>query len=106
MRLRCPYRPYSWRQNGKELRLLFRDHYHRRPDRLQYARMAPPMPPLISRPHPPKYAGLRGLVPIILDGENAWDWYETNGRPFLRELYRPSRTTPLQALTVSGPRAI
>ena len=24
------------------------------------------------------------LVPIILDGENAWEWYEANGRPFLR----------------------
>ena len=29
------------------------------------------------------------LVPIILDGENAWEWYEANGRPFLRELYAP-----------------
>ena len=27
-------------------------------------------------------------MPIILDGENAWEWYEANGRPFLRELYR------------------
>ncbi len=28
------------------------------------------------------------LVPIILDGENAWEYYDRNGRPFLRELYR------------------
>ena len=32
--------------------------------------------------------GRECLVPIILDGENAWEWYEANGRPFLRELYR------------------
>ena len=32
--------------------------------------------------------GRDALVPIILDGENAWEYYEHNGRPFLRELYR------------------
>jgi hypothetical protein len=26
-------------------------------------------------------------VPIILDGENAWEYYDESGRPFLRELY-------------------
>ena len=33
-------------------------------------------------------AGRDALVPIILDGENAWEYYDHNGRPFLRELYR------------------
>ena len=33
-------------------------------------------------------AGRDALVPIILDGENAWEYYDRNGRPFLRELYR------------------
>ena len=32
--------------------------------------------------------GRDALVPIILDGENAWEYYDRNGRPFLRELYR------------------
>jgi hypothetical protein len=46
--------------------------------------------------------GRECLVPIILDGENAWEWYEANGRPFLRELYRRiSEDTSLEALTVS-----
>ena len=41
-------------------------------------------------------------MPIILDGENAWEWYEANGRPFLRELYRRISEDPnLEALTVS-----
>jgi len=34
------------------------------------------------------HAGRDALVPIILDGENAWEYYHRNGRPFLRELYR------------------
>ena len=42
------------------------------------------------------------LVPIILDGENAWEYYDHNGRPFLRELYRRiAESSDLAALTVS-----
>jgi hypothetical protein len=42
------------------------------------------------------------IVPIILDGENAWDWYPEEGRPFLRELYRRITDDPnMEALTVS-----
>ncbi len=42
------------------------------------------------------------LVPVILDGENAWEWYEANGRPFLRELYaRISADPGMEAVTVS-----
>src|SRR5262249_52525276 len=33
-------------------------------------------------------SGRDALVPIILDGENAWEYYYRNGRPFFRELYR------------------
>ena len=32
--------------------------------------------------------GEEALLPIILDGENAWEHFEGNGRPFLRALYR------------------
>ncbi|OFV95638.1 MAG: hypothetical protein A3F68_05980 [Acidobacteria bacterium RIFCSPLOWO2_12_FULL_54_10] len=31
--------------------------------------------------------GKNALVSIILDGENAWEYYDRNGRPFLRALY-------------------
>src|SRR5439155_8077248 len=42
------------------------------------------------------------LVPIILDGENAWEYYYRGGRPFLRELYkRIQDDRNMQALTVS-----
>jgi alpha-amylase/alpha-mannosidase (GH57 family) len=32
--------------------------------------------------------GQEGTIPIILDGENAWEHFEGGGRPFLRALYR------------------
>jgi hypothetical protein len=41
-------------------------------------------------------------VPIILDGENAWEYYDRSGRPFLRELYRRiSEDQRMRAVTVS-----
>jgi len=47
-------------------------------------------------------SGRDALVPIILDGENAWEYYDHNGRPFLRELYqRISDASDMSALTVS-----
>jgi hypothetical protein len=46
--------------------------------------------------------GRDALVPIILDGENAWEYYYLNGRPFLRELYRKISEDPrFAAITVS-----
>ncbi len=39
-----------------------------------------------------RYAGRTGggeaLIPIILDGENAWEHFQGGGRPFLRAFYR------------------
>ncbi len=31
--------------------------------------------------------GADALIPIVLDGENAWEYFEGGGRPFLRALY-------------------
>ncbi len=39
--------------------------------------------------------GLPYLVPIILDGENAWEYYEQNGNPFLKTLYQRLGDDPL-----------
>ena len=41
-----------------------------------------------------KYRGVSGVVPIILDGENAWGYYPTDGRPFLHALYRKLANHP------------
>src|SRR5262249_40731497 len=41
-----------------------------------------------------KRAGDSALIPIILDGENAWEHFEGGGRPFLRALYSRLETPP------------
>ncbi|MBY0494274.1 MAG: glycoside hydrolase [Cyanobacteria bacterium] len=41
-------------------------------------------------------------VPVILDGENAWEYYDGGGRPFLRALYRALSEAPdIQTVTMS-----
>lgn len=35
------------------------------------------------------------LLPVILDGENCWEWYAENGRPFLDALYTCLVENPL-----------
>ncbi|MEW6214352.1 MAG: glycoside hydrolase family 57 protein, partial [Nitrospirota bacterium] len=43
------------------------------------------------------------LLSIILDGENAWEYYKNDGRDFLRYLYEGlSREERLKTVTVSG----
>jgi len=42
------------------------------------------------------------LVPVILDGENAWEYYRNSGEDFLHELYSLLGSTPgIRPLTVS-----
>jgi alpha-amylase/alpha-mannosidase (GH57 family) len=46
--------------------------------------------------------GGEALLPIILDGENAWEHFEGNGHPFLRALYgRLSRHPELRTVTMA-----
>jgi alpha-amylase/alpha-mannosidase (GH57 family) len=46
--------------------------------------------------------GEEALIPIILDGENAWEYYEGGGRPFLRALYAALSDHPdLRTVTMS-----
>ena len=46
--------------------------------------------------------GKTAVVPIILDGENAWEFYPQSGREFLRRLYDAIQKDPsIAALTVS-----
>ncbi len=47
-------------------------------------------------------SGRDALVPIILDGENAWEYYPKSGREFLRHFYDAlQQTSGLEAVTVS-----
>jgi alpha-amylase/alpha-mannosidase (GH57 family) len=47
-------------------------------------------------------AGRDALVPVILDGENAWEYYPQSGREFLRRFYdRLQREPGIEAVTIS-----
>lgn len=47
-------------------------------------------------------AGQDAVVTVILDGENAWEYYPRSGRPFLRALYRQLTTAgDLRTCTLS-----
>ena len=72
------YRPYRWTQQGGEIRVIFRDHYLSDLIGFVYSRME-------AREAVQDFLGRIGktaarcctrrdaLVPIILDGENAWE---------------------------------
>ena len=88
------YRPYLWKQNGHQLHILFRDHelsdligftYQRTGayDGAQHflRRIRENSASLLAQ-------GRDALVPVILDGENCWEYYHESGREFLRHLYQ------------------
>jgi alpha-amylase/alpha-mannosidase (GH57 family) len=42
------------------------------------------------------------IVPVILDGENCWEYYEQNGQPFLEELYALlSQSSEIRTTTIA-----
>ena len=97
------YKSYLWDQNGRKMRMIFRDRYLSDLIGFEYSRMSAhdAAGHFLDRIRQ-NTGGRECLVPIILDGENAWEWYEANGRPFLRELYRRISADPnMEALTVS-----
>ncbi|HUS08641.1 MAG TPA: glycoside hydrolase family 57 protein [Bryobacteraceae bacterium] len=102
------YRPYVWRQEEREIKVIFRDHYLSDLIGFVYSRMgaAEAAAHFLTRIRENcrgiLASGRDALVPIILDGENAWEYYQESGRPFLRELYRRITDDPTtHALTVS-----
>ncbi|MBZ5580204.1 MAG: glycoside hydrolase [Acidobacteriia bacterium] len=102
------YRPYRWQQQNRQMNMIFRDHYMSDLIGFVYSRMDPAAAAddFLHRIRD-NCAGILGagrdaLVPIILDGENAWEYYYLNGRPFLRELYRKiTEDGRMKAVTVS-----
>jgi alpha-amylase/alpha-mannosidase (GH57 family) len=102
------YRPYRWQQSGRRLGVIFRDHFMSDLIGFVYSKVdaAAAADDFLRRIRENCAGVLRSgrdaLVPIILDGENAWEYYRYNGRPFLRELYRRISADPgLSAVTVS-----
>ena len=88
------YRPYLLEQDGRRVSLIFRDHFLSDLIGFVFSRLSPEaaaddfLRRLASIGEPFLATGRDALIPIILDGENAWEYYDRNGRPFLRALYR------------------
>jgi hypothetical protein len=92
---------------GKEIYGFFRDHYISDLVGFVYSRMgavaaAEDLHRRIRAIGDREPLGRTATVSVILDGENAWEYYPENGRQFLREFYRRVQDDPeMRALTVS-----
>jgi alpha-amylase/alpha-mannosidase (GH57 family) len=85
------YQPYQFDAGGRPIRLFFRDHplsdligfvyYHMEP------RLAAEDLIRKIRSAGMSSGGNEAVVSLILDGENAWEYYPGNGREFLRQFY-------------------
>ncbi len=102
------YRSYLWKQQERSIRMIFRDHFLSDQVGFVYSKMSAAeaagqfLERIRANARLAAPDGRDVLVPIILDGENAWEYYFQNGRPFLKELYgRIARASDLDALTVS-----
>ncbi|HEY6250126.1 MAG TPA: glycoside hydrolase family 57 protein [Candidatus Angelobacter sp.] len=87
------YQIYRWEQDEAHMRMVFRDHSLSDLIGFVYSgmsardaagdfirRIKAGAAPLLQR-------GQDAVVPVILDGENAWEYYPQSGREFLRRLY-------------------
>ena len=101
------YSPWRLRLGGKEIAGLFRDHYLSDLVGFVYSRM--PAAAAAEDLHRRILAigerareGRPLTVPLILDGENAWEYFPGNGREFLRLFYgRIQADAEIRALTAS-----
>ncbi len=101
------YTPWKLQRAGKEIFGFFRDHYMSDLVGFVYSRMgavaaAEDLHRRIRAIGDREPEGRTATVSVILDGENAWEYYPENGRQFLREFYRRVQNDPeMRALTVS-----
>ena len=100
------YQPHRLRLEGRSIDLFFRDHQLSDLIGFVYSRMDPNSAArdLIHRIRTAASAtgGRPAVISIILDGENAWEYYPGNGREFLRAFYGLLASEPdLEALTPS-----
>jgi alpha-amylase/alpha-mannosidase (GH57 family) len=102
------YTPYHYRNGKTEMKLAFRD--HTLSDLIGFVYSG--MPPKDAAAHfirsikesakPLTDKGQDAFVPIILDGENAWEFYPESGREFLRRVYEAMEKDPaIEAVTMS-----
>ncbi len=102
------YQPYRLETPKGPVHFIFRDHQLSDLIGFVYSKMNPAdaaadLHRRIRQAGEPLLAsGRNALIALILDGENPWEYYPKNGRPFLREFYRRLSADPtITAVTVS-----
>jgi alpha-amylase/alpha-mannosidase (GH57 family) len=102
------YTIYRYENAGTEMNLIFRDHTLSDLIGFVYSGMPPQDAAnnLIQKIKESAQSiiakGQDAVVPIILDGENAWEYYPNSGREFLRRFYDALQNDPgIEAVTVS-----
>src|SRR5580765_4497248 len=102
------YTVHRFESDQAEVNLIFRDHTISDLIGFVYSGMAPQdaashlMHNIKQSAQPVLDAGYDAVVPIILDGENAWEYYPQSGREFLRRFYDAlQREAGVEATTVS-----
>ena len=103
------YNIYRYEKDETRMHLVFRD--HRLSDLIGFVYSG--MPPADAAAHlirnlkdsarPLLDSGKNAVVSIILDGENAWEYYPQSGREFLRRFYDAlQRDGQIEPVTISG----
>ena len=104
------YRAYRVRAGDSEIACLFRDHVLSDLIGFTYAgwSVADAVRDFVDRlveagrRFSNRTGGQEAVIPVILDGENAWEHFDRGGRPFLRALYGALTSHPeLRTVTMS-----
>ena len=102
------YTSYRYENADTRMNLIFRDHTLSDLIGFVYSGMPPAeaasnLMQKIRRSAQPLVAkGQDAIIPIILDGENAWEYYPQSGREFLRRFYDALQNeSGIEAVTVS-----
>src|SRR5437868_2919345 len=102
------YTIHRYENGGVQMHLLFRDHTISDLIGFVYSGMPAQdaadhlMQSIRNAAEPVLSAGHDAVVPVILDVENAWEYYPASGREFLRRFYDALGSTPgVEAVTMS-----
>jgi len=102
------YTIYQYEKDDTRMNMLFRDHTLSDLIGFVYSGMPPQdaanslIQKIKDSAQPVLANGVDAVVPIILDGENAWEYYPQSGREFLRRFYDGLQKDPgIEAVTVS-----
>ncbi len=93
----CLYHPYTFSKDGREISLFFRDQGLSDLIGFTYSQWETEraVGDFLARLKEVRQRSRQArVVPVILDGENAWEYYQDNGFPFLSRLYAALVRTP------------